>query len=40
MATKTKCYPKRVVKKPGPKTVPVTGYTRSTPKLLPKCKGQ
>jgi hypothetical protein len=32
MATKTVCYPKRVNKKSGPKTVPVQGYKRSTPK--------
>ena len=33
---KTKCAPKRVSKKPGPKTVSVKTHKRSTPKTLKK----
>lgn len=36
MASKVKCYPKRVDKKPGPKTVAVQPHKRSTPKPLGK----
>ena len=38
MATKVKCTPTRVTKKPGPKTVTVKPHKRSTPSKLPKCK--
>lgn len=38
MATKTKCRPQRLDRKPGPKTVDVKTYKRSKPKALPKCK--
>ena len=33
---KTKCVPKRVGAKPGPKTVSVKTYKRSTPKPISK----
>jgi len=36
MADKVKCVPKREGKKPGPKTVPVSPYKRSTPKPINK----
>lgn len=38
MATKVKCRPTRVDKKPGRKTVEVKPHRRSAPKPLPKCK--